>query len=151
MKRSIQKELLIGLIVVLVLSGCSSSSTNQPVVSNSDQSSTYTVLSEGEPVVTVGIWETDDCSGEPIGTITFPVDYADQQCYTWAGSSGENSATNFSCGENSFSYTQWTSLTCSSGQRPDGNNKNVYTNQCQQDLPPTIYSQIIEFSGCVVE
>ena len=151
MKRSTQKALAVGLTMLLVLSGCNSKSTSQPADSNRNQSSNYTELPEGTPIVTVGIWKTNDCSGDMVGTITFPVNYADQQCYTWAGNSGENSATNFSCGENSFFYTQWTSLTCSGGQRLDGTDKTVYTEQCQQDVPPTIYSKIIDFSGCSAE
>ena len=148
MKISLQNVFFIGLFVILISSGCTGNSDDPPVDSNNDQSSSYTVLPEGEPVVTVGIWKTDDCSGDPVGALTFPVNYADQQCYSWAGNSGENSATNFSCGENDFSYTQWTSLTCSGGQRPAGTDKTVYTTQCQQDVPPTIYSRILDFSGC---
>ena len=148
MKLSFQKVFLIGLTSLLFLSGCASKPTEQAAQSNSDESVGYTVLPEGTAVVTVALWETDDCSGEPVGTLTFPVEYADQECYVWAGNSGENSATNFSCGENSFSYTQWTSLTCSGGQRPEGTNKTVYTTQCKQDVPPTLYSQIVDFSGC---
>lgn len=148
---SLQKILFIGVSVILIMSGCTGNSGDQPVDSNNDQSSNYTVLPEGEPIVTVGIWKTDDCSGDPVMILTFPVNYAAQQCYAWAGSSGENSATNFSCGNNSITYTQWTSLTCNGGQRPDGTDKIVYTTQCQQDVPPTIYTQILDFSGCIAK
>lgn len=147
MKISIQNVLFVGLTVVLILSGCSDNSSSQPEDSNNDTPQ-YTTLPEGTPLVTIGIWKTDDCSGDTEMTITLPANYADQQCYTWAGNSGENSATNFSCGDNSFSYTQWTTLTCSGGYNPEGTDKTVYTTECQQDVPPTIYSRIIDFSGC---
>jgi len=78
----------------------------------------------------------------------FPVHYGDTQCYTWPGRSGENSASRFSCGRDSFSYTQWTTLTCSGGQNASGTRKTPMLTGCIQDVPPTLYSRIIDFSGC---
>jgi len=145
MRKSTWKTIFIGL-VISILSGCKGSAPTS--ASTSPAEIENNTLPAGTPLVTIGLWKTDDCSGDMIGTISFPVDYADQQCYSWPGHSGENSATNFVCGDNSFSYTQWTSLTCSGGQRLDGTRKTVYTDKCQQDVPPTLYSKIIDFSGC---
>jgi len=41
------------------------------------------------------------------------------------GRSGENSVSNISCGQDSFSYTKWTTLTFSGGQVPAGTRKTV--------------------------
>ena len=117
-----------------------------------EQSQAVTDPLAGDPdsdqLVTIGFWKTMDCSGEPIGVNVYPVDYADERCYDWPGNSGENSATNFICGENSFTYTQWTTLTCSGGKKPEGTVKTAYTDQCTQDVPPTLYARILDFSGC---
>ena len=47
-----------------------------------------------------------------------------------------------------MSYTQWTTLTCSGGQNPGGTRKTTFTNWCTQDVPPTLYARIVDFSGC---
>ena len=98
--------------------------------------------------VTVGFWQDPACTGEPNNTTAFPVDYGDTQCFAWPGRSGENSASRFSCGEQSFGYTQWTTLTCSGGQVPEGTRKTVGTSTCTQGVPPTQYARILDFSGC---
>lgn len=98
--------------------------------------------------VTVGFWQDPACSGEPTNTTAFPVGYGDTQCFAWPGRSGENSASRFSCGEQSFSYTQWTTLVCSGGQVPEGTRKTVGTATCTQGVPPTQYARILDFSGC---
>jgi len=98
--------------------------------------------------VTVGFWQDPMCTGEPNNTTAFPVDYGDTQCFAWPGRSGENSASRFSCGEQSFSYTQWTTLTCSGGQVPEGTRKTVSITTCIQGVPPTQYARILDFSGC---
>ena len=98
--------------------------------------------------VIVGFWDTDDCSGEPIATNAFPIDNSDG-CYCWPGNSGENSADDFSCDPDnaSFTYTQYGSLTC--GEDDDTpTTKTVYTDKCEQDIPPTLYSQIIDYGAC---
>ncbi len=98
--------------------------------------------------VTVGFWQDPACAGEPSNTTAFPVDYGDTQCFAWPGRSGENSASRFSCGEQSFSYTQWTTLICSGGQVLGGTRKTVGTATCTQGVPPTQYARILDFSGC---
>lgn len=106
----------------------------------------------GTLIVEVGFWlndgTTDSCTGEPVCTIQFPVEDSDR-CSAWPGNSGENSASNFECGEKSLSYTQWTTLTCSGGQVPDGTDKTVYTDQCNPDVPDSLRSRILDFSGCL--
>jgi len=101
-----------------------------------------------ERYVTIGFWTDATCSGAPASTNRFPVHYGDTQCYTWPGRSGENSASRFTCGPTSFSYTQWTTLTCSGGQNPAGTRKTDSLTDCTQDVPPTLYARIIDFSGC---
>ena len=101
-----------------------------------------------ERYVTVGFWTDATCSGPPANTNQFPVHYGDTQCYSWPGRSGENSASRFTCGPTSFSYTQWTTLTCSGGQNPAGTRKTNTPTDCTQDVPPTLYARIVDFSGC---
>lgn len=98
--------------------------------------------------VTVGFWQDATCAGAPGNTTAFPVDYGDGMCFVWPGRSGENSASRFECGADSFSYTQWTTLTCSGGQVPAGTRKTVTTGGCTQGVPPTQYARIVDFSGC---
>ena len=105
-------------------------------------------VAAGERYVTVAFWNDSTCSGEPANMNRFPVHYGDTQCYTWPGRSGENSASRFSCGTDSFSYTQWTTLTCSGGQVPAGTRKTTPLTGCTQDVPPTLYARVIDFSGC---
>ena len=103
---------------------------------------------DADHFVTISFWRTNDCSGEPVASNSFPVDYASERCYSWPGRSGTNSATRFICGANSFTYTQWTTLTCSGGRNPPGMMKTNYSDQCTQDVPPTLYAKITDFSGC---
>lgn len=105
-------------------------------------------VEDAEHFVTISFWRTSDCSGDPVATNNFPVDYADQRCYSWPGRSGANSATRFSCGFNSFTYTQWTTLGCNGGMNPPGRVKTTYTDQCTRDVPPTLHARITDFSGC---
>ena len=105
-------------------------------------------VKDADHFVTVSFWRTTDCSGEPVASNSFPADYGDQRCYSWPGRSGTNSATRFQCGPNSFTYTQWTTLTCSGGMIPSGKVKTSHTDQCTQDVPPTLYARITDFSGC---
>lgn len=102
----------------------------------------------GQRFVTVGFWQDLTCSGEMIGTTAFPVDFGDAGCFTWTGRSGMNSASRFSCGSESFTYTQWTTLTCSGGQVPEGTRKSVTISGCTQGVPQQQYGRILDFSGC---
>jgi hypothetical protein len=106
------------------------------------------VIVEGEDRVVIGFWETDDCSGDPMITNSFPIDPV-AECYCWPGNSGENSADSSNCndGDGSFTYTQYGSLDC--GESDDSpTQKTMYTDSCTQDIPPTIYSMIIDYSAC---
>lgn len=105
-------------------------------------------LSGAERYVTLGFWNDPTCSGEPVAQRRMPAHYGDSQCFSWPGRSGTNSATNFICGNDSFAYTQWTTLTCSGGQQPEGTRKVAHTTGCTQDFPPTLYSRVLDFSGC---
>ena len=101
-----------------------------------------------ERYVTVAFWQDATCSGAPNATTAFPLHYGEGQCFSSPGRSGENSVSNFSCGQDSFSYTQWTTLTCSGGQVPAGTRKTVTVAGCTQGVPPTQYARITDFSGC---
>jgi hypothetical protein len=105
-------------------------------------------LSGPERYVTLGFWNDPTCSGEPVAQRRMPVHYGDSQCFSWPGRSGTNSATNFVCGGDTFAYTQWTTLTCSGGQQPEGTRKVSHTTGCTQDFPPTLYSRVLDISGC---
>lgn len=98
--------------------------------------------------VIVGFWQDATCSGAPNATNAFPLHYDPTQCFASPGRSGENSVSQFACGPNSFSYTQWTTLTCSGGQVPGGTRKTVTVAGCTQGVPPTQYARILDFSGC---
>jgi len=106
-------------------------------------------IEDGDDRVTVGFWDTEDCSGEPIAINSFPVDPA-ASCYCWPGNSGENSADTFACNaDGSFTYTQYNSLDCGvSDSSPT--EKTVYSTRCEQDIPPTIYAMIIDDTACDV-
>ena len=126
--------------LVLAVGGCaedgSSSDSCDP---NPTDASQYVI---------VGFWKTTDCSGDPIITNAFPVGQSDP-CYCWPGNSGENSADTFVCdaAAQTFTYTQYNSLTC--GADDDTPTvKTVYTTECHQDIPPTLYSKIVDFGAC---
>ena len=135
---------LCGLAHVIAVAGCSggASAGALPLVSPTP------APAANERYVTIGFWNSSVCEGAPVSTNRFPVHYGDRQCYTWPGRSGENSATRFACGSDSLSYTQWTTLTCSGGQNPQGTRKTTNLTDCTQDLPPTLYARIVDFSGC---
>lgn len=103
---------------------------------------------ELERYVTVGFWNDPACGGAPMAMNRFPIHYGDTRCYSWPGRSGENSASRFTCGNGSFSYTQWTTLTCSGGQNPAGTRKTSNMIDCTQDFPPTLHARVLDFSGC---
>ena len=103
---------------------------------------------ELERYVTIGFWNDPACDGAPGSMHRFPVHYGDTRCYSWPGRSGEDSASRFSCGKGNFSYTQWTTLTCSGGQNPAGTRKTSNMTDCTQDFPPTLYVRVLDFSGC---
>jgi len=122
-----------------VLGACGSDDECPP---NQDDPSQYVI---------VGFWSSTDFSGEPVATNAFPVK-AESPCYCWPGNSGENSADTFSCDpENgTFTYTQYNSLTCGE----DDNSptpKTIYSDQCKQDIPPTLYAKIIDYGACATQ
>ena len=136
--------LWLGVAMLCVSCGAASQVAPTPTAA-----STPTAVATGsERYVTIGFWTDSACGGTPVSSNQFPVHFGDTQCYTWPGRSGENSASRFSCGANSFSYTQWTTLTCSGGQVPAGTRKTGTLTECIQDVPPTLYARIIDFSGC---
>jgi len=153
MLSSIAAVLLVGAVA-----GCGGGGSSATGVSGSDLSpaglpSSPTPVGPATPIgperyVTVAFWQDATCSGAPNATTAFSLNYSGAQCFSWPGRSGENSVSNFSCGQDSFSYTQWTTLTCSGGQVPAGTRKTVTVAGCTQGVPPTQYARITDFSGC---
>ncbi|MSO84085.1 MAG: hypothetical protein EXQ53_12460 [Acidobacteria bacterium] len=141
---------LFGVVIVVLGAGCGGAGLPNPSPTpNPSPNPSPTLPTTGaERYVTVGFWTDPTCGGPPASTNRFPVHYGDSQCYTWPGRSGENSASRFSCGRDSFSYTQWTTLTCSGGQNPPGTRKTSTLTDCTQDVPPTLYARVVDFSGC---
>ena len=141
-----------GFAVLLMSAGCGAENAGGAGVSTQSSPSTIpaspTAATGVERYVTIAFWNSASCSGAPASTNRFPVHYGDTQCYSWPGRSGENSASRFSCGADSVSYTQWTTLTCSGGQNPSGTRKTTSLNGCTQDVPPTLYARVVDFSGC---
>ena len=135
---------MLGLALVCACCGGSTGGT----VSPSAPTATAFPTAATERYVTIAFWNDPNCAGEPASTNRFPVHFGDTQCYTWPGRSGENSASRFSCGTDSFSYTQWTTFTCSGGQVPAGTRKTTTLTGCTQDVPPTLYARVVDFSGC---
>ena len=128
---------IISVIMSLALSSCDDGKSTCPV--NPQDPTQYVI---------VGFWSASDCSGEPIAVNSFPVQ-SEASCYCWPGNSGENSADEFSCNsdEMSFTYTQYNSLICGAGDTTP-TLKTVYVDQCKQDIPPTIYTKIIDYGAC---
>jgi hypothetical protein len=150
-------RIILALAVVVPVGACRTAENASPAaaspvtvatVAAAASPSPATSLSGPERYVTLGFWNDPTCSGEPVAQRRMPVHYGDSQCFSWPGRSGTNSATNFVCGGDSFAYTQWTTLTCSGGQQPEGTRKVSHTTGCTQDFPPTLYSRVLDFSGC---
>ncbi|MSO60608.1 MAG: hypothetical protein EXQ50_00705 [Acidobacteria bacterium] len=149
---------LVVMVACVVTAGCgagtsTSSAPTAPSAPVSTLSSSPTPVGPALPTgparyITVGFWQDATCSGTPNATTEFPLHYDSAQCFSSPGRSGENSVSQFSCGQDSFSYTQWTTLTCSGGQVPTGTRKNVTSDGCTQGVPPTQYARILDFSGC---
>ncbi|MCO4770070.1 MAG: hypothetical protein KDA24_08585 [Deltaproteobacteria bacterium] len=109
---------------------------------------TCDVIPAGEGRVVIGFWDNADCSGDPLTTNSFPIE-PDAVCYCWPGNSGQNSARSFSCngGDGSFTYDQYTTLVCGDeGASPT--TKTSFTTECEQDIPPTLYSRIVDYGAC---
>ena len=122
--------LLVGVVAGCGGGGSSATGASGVDLSLAGLSSSPTPVEPATPIgperyVTVAFWQDATCSGAPNATTAFPLNYSGAQCFSWPGRSGENSVSNFSCGQDSFSYTQWTTLTCSGGQVPAGTRKTV--------------------------
>ena len=107
------------------------------------------VYTTESPLVKINFFKTTDCSGAPIRSIYFPINYSTTKCFSWTGHSGENSAKNFQCdvANNKFVYTQWAAFDCQGGQNPQGTLKDA-SNTCKQDIPPTLYGILGDFTCC---
>ena len=96
----------------------------------------------------VGFWKSSDCAGEPLKTNAFPVNDT-AGCYCWPGNSGQNSADSFACDPEAKTVTiiQYNSLTCGAGDdTPTA--KTFHRDTCEQDIPPTLYSKVVDMGPC---
>ena len=96
--------------------------------------------------------EGDDCpvacdSSTEVMRQYYQIAAADASCKQWPGNSGENAMTNGVCdtSDESFTYDQWTNCDCSG---TIGSSKHVFKNRCVVDTPPTLCSQIIDYTAC---
>ena len=139
------------LAVPLVLAACSSGGRATGTAGSQGGETGDCEPNPSDPAlyVIVGFWNEDPtCSGDPIKTNAFPVG-SGEGCYCWPGSSGQNSADSFSCdpSSNSFTYTQYNSLTCGAGDNTP-TVKTTFTDRCEQDIPANLYSKIIDYGAC---
>ena len=134
----------------LCLSACTADEATDTEMDGGSQPNTGTcdVIQSGAGRVIIGFWTTSDCSGDPVNTNSFPVEPT-ADCYCWPGHSGENSAQAFSCngGDGSFSYDQYVSLDCATSGAT-ATTKTSWSTACEQDIPPTLYSRILDYSAC---
>ena len=99
--------------------------------------------------VTIGRYRNAECSGTPFIEQRLPAYYGSTCCHSTTTSQGhENSTSVFTCGAGTFTYTQWTSLTCSGGRVPTGTVKTYSLTGCTEDTPPGTWGRITDFSGC---
>ena len=101
------------------------------------------------PLVSLQTGPGDDCSGGNIHM--WPVGMLASDCHGWSAedNSGEehlNSAAEITCHEDgSFSFVQYAgNLDCSG----EGVLKTYYPNECEQDIPPTLYTMAVDLSCC---
>ncbi len=131
--------------VVVVVVGCSTPESD----STADSASTTPCDALTPRWVTISRYDNADCTGTPVIEQTLPAHYGSECCYATTGHEGhENSSTHFTCGQDSFTYTQWTSLTCSDGQVPAGTVKTYTLTGCTEDTPPGMWGRVTDFSGC---
>ena len=98
-------------------------------------------------------WST--CSGEP-QNLTLSVDLGLATCQGWTHFVGDypdrstphyNSARNVRCTVDGVAYTQ-TPFTVRCNNTVE-KNKTEHTAGCHQGIPPTVYTRVVDWSGCV--
>jgi hypothetical protein len=96
--------------------------------------------------VAIGLFATDACEGEPLLTITFPID---RPCSGWNHGERENSASRFQCYRDRLCYTQYVSSgTCDADEAKLVSDKESWTT-CTKDPTPSIYTRILSGTeGC---
>lgn len=107
--------------------------------------------------VTIGMSPQQDCSD--IGNRTVLKLYVgptlNQTCQGWnhylnpypdTSVVHQNSAIRVQCQDGGITYTQYTNIDCT-GQSPT--TKTEYYNKCHQGMPPTVYTELLDFSGCL--
>lgn len=101
------------------------------------------------PLVHLQTGSDDSCSGGNIHSWPIGMDASD--CHGWAaednnGDAHYNSASAISCNsDGSFSFDQYAgNLDCSG----TAVTKNFYADECEQDIPPSLYTVAIDLSCC---
>lgn len=90
--------------------------------------------------VRIGVYESDDCAGEPRMVQTLTISEA---CVAWSHGERENSATRFQCWRDRLCYTQYVaSGTCDPDAAILFTDKEARTS-CQKDPTPKIYTKIL--------
>ena len=129
-----------------LLAGCSTDS----VTGGADSGTAGTCDAAVERWVTIGRWSNASCTGTMVASQRLPVHYGSTCCHSsTTGAGHENSSSRFTCGASTFTYTQWTSLTCSGGTNPAGVVKAYTLTDCTEDTPPGTWGRITDFSGCM--
>ena len=128
-------------LVVLCL-GCSESK-------NDTNESTISASECAYPLVSLQTGSDENCSGGNIHM--WPVEMDASDCHGWSaednsGAEHLNSAANITCHEDgSFSFEQYAgNLDCSG----EGVLKTYYPDECEQDIPPTLYTVAVDLSCC---
>ena len=80
----------------------------------------------------------------------WPVDYGTDACHAWEGSGTDgrlhtNSAKNMRCEDGKFKFTQYAGNLVCGGSGVD----KVIGTDCEQDIPPTIYTIGVDLSCCI--
>ena len=107
--------------------------------------------------ITIGMSSNDDCSD--IGNRTVLTLYVgpnmNETCQGWnhypnpypdTSTPHANSAVNVHCVDGGVTYDQYTNIECSGGS---AKTKTDNYEQCHQGFTPTVYTEILDFSGCL--
>ena len=110
----------------------------------------------GKKTVLLGMWNSSDCGGEP-ANLTLSVDLRQSVCQGWTHFVGDfpdrstphyNSARNVRCTADGISYTQSpATLHCNNSEHVS-KNKTEHISGCHQGFPPSVYTRVVDWSGC---
>lgn len=136
--------------LVLVLLGACDGGNGGDATTMIDETSTTSEETEGtgggqagdacDAEVRIGLFPSDACEGEPLLTLTFPID---RPCSGWYHGDRPNSASRFQCYRDRLCYTQYVSSgTCDAEEARKVEDKESRT-ACTKDPTPKIYTRIL--------